>query len=72
MSQRRGPKVRSPVWNHYQKLEEDDDGGCKVKCIHCGNVYNYHPRHTGTICLRNYVDHCLERMQYRARSIRLE
>ncbi|MCD7449591.1 hypothetical protein HAX54_000656, partial [Datura stramonium] len=57
------PKFRSPVWNHYEKLEENDDGGCKVKCIHCGRVANYHSLHTGTSSLKSHVKRCLDNMK---------
>ncbi|KAK6791391.1 hypothetical protein RDI58_010472 [Solanum bulbocastanum] len=33
-----GSNARSPVWNHYEKLEEKEDGSWIVKCVHSGRV----------------------------------
>ena len=38
MPQLHGSNARSPIWNHYEKLEEKKDGSWTVKCIHCGRV----------------------------------
>uniref|UniRef100_A0A3Q7HYR5 HAT C-terminal dimerisation domain-containing protein n=2 Tax=Solanum lycopersicum TaxID=4081 RepID=A0A3Q7HYR5_SOLLC len=41
MPQLHGSNARSPIWNHYEKLEEKEDGSWTVKCIHCGRVAYY-------------------------------
>ncbi|KAH0764774.1 hypothetical protein KY285_000645 [Solanum tuberosum] len=43
-----GSNARSPVWNHYEKLKEKEDGSWTVKCIHCGRITYYHSYNTGT------------------------
>uniref|UniRef100_A0A3Q7JK04 BED-type domain-containing protein n=1 Tax=Solanum lycopersicum TaxID=4081 RepID=A0A3Q7JK04_SOLLC len=55
MPQLHGSNARSPIWNHYEKLEEKEDGSWTVKCIHCGRVAYYHSHYNGTASLRNHV-----------------
>ncbi|KAH0781183.1 hypothetical protein KY290_000781 [Solanum tuberosum] len=55
-----GSNARLPVWHHYEKLEEKEDGSWTVKCIHCGRVTYYHSHNTGTTSLRRHVKRCLE------------
>ncbi|KAK6789318.1 hypothetical protein RDI58_013117 [Solanum bulbocastanum] len=50
-----GSNARSPVWNHYVKLEEKKDGSWTVKCVHCGRVTYYHSHKIGTASLRKHV-----------------
>ncbi|KAK6802966.1 hypothetical protein RDI58_000750 [Solanum bulbocastanum] len=50
-----GSNARSPVWNHYEKLEEKEDGSWTVKCVQCGRVTSYHSHKTGTASLRKHV-----------------
>ncbi|XP_016480700.2 zinc finger BED domain-containing protein RICESLEEPER 3-like [Nicotiana tabacum] len=63
MPRLQGPKVRSPVWNHYEKFEETDDGWCKLRCIHCGCVFRNHARGCGTKSLIKHVSCCLNRIE---------
>ena len=44
---------RSLVWNHYEKLEENEDGSWKVKCIHCG--FAYHSHNIGNASIRGML-----------------
>ena len=60
MPQLHGSNARSPIWNHYEKLEEKEDGSWTVKCIHCGRVAYYHSHYNGTASLRNHVKRCLK------------
>ncbi|KAK6791233.1 hypothetical protein RDI58_010314 [Solanum bulbocastanum] len=55
-----GSNARSPVWNHYEKLEEKKDGSWIVKCVQCGRVTSYHSHKNGTAYLRKHVKRCLE------------
>ncbi|KAK6787610.1 hypothetical protein RDI58_016135 [Solanum bulbocastanum] len=55
MSRLHGSNTRSPIWNHYEKLEEKEDGSWTVKCVHCGRVTYYHSHKTGTTSLRKNV-----------------
>ncbi|KAH0730036.1 hypothetical protein KY289_001224 [Solanum tuberosum] len=55
-----GSNARSPVWNHYEKLEEKEDGSWIVKCIHCSRVTYYHSHNIGIASLRRHVKRCLE------------
>ena len=50
---------RSLVWNHYEKLEENEDGSWTLKCIHCGCAY-YHSHNIGTASLQRHVNGSLE------------
>ncbi|KAH0771726.1 hypothetical protein KY290_015707 [Solanum tuberosum] len=49
-----GSNARSPVWNHYEKLEEKEDGSWIVKCVHCSRVTYHHSHKTGTASLRKH------------------
>ena len=60
MTQLHGSKARSTIWNHYEKLEEKEDGSWNVKCIHCIRVTYYHSHYNGTASLRSHVKRCLE------------
>ena len=55
MPQLHGSNARSPIWNHYEKLEEKEDGSWTVKCIHCDRVAYYHSHYNGTASLINHV-----------------
>ncbi|KAH0669918.1 hypothetical protein KY285_025523 [Solanum tuberosum] len=55
-----GSNARSPVWNHYEKIEEKEDGSWTVKCVHCGRVTYYHSHKTGVASLRKHVKRCEE------------
>ena len=71
MPQLHGSNARSPIWNHYEKLEENEDGSWKVKCIHCGCVY-YHSCNTGTASLRRHVKGCLENRNQNRQLLRID
>ena len=65
MPQLHGSNARSPIWNHYEKLEEKEDGSWTVKCIHCGRVAYYHSHYNGTASLRNHVKRCFWKQETR-------
>uniref|UniRef100_A0A3Q7FHP9 HAT C-terminal dimerisation domain-containing protein n=1 Tax=Solanum lycopersicum TaxID=4081 RepID=A0A3Q7FHP9_SOLLC len=52
-----GSNARSLFWNHYEKLEENEDGSWTLKCIHCGCAY-YHSHNIGTASLQRHVNDC--------------
>ena len=62
---------QSLVWNYYEKLEENEDGSWKVKCIHCGCVY-YHSRNTETASLRRHVKGYLENRNQNRQLLRID
>ena len=47
MPQLHGSNARSPIWNHYEKLEEKEYGSWTVKCIHCICVTYHHSYYNG-------------------------
>ncbi|KAH0773195.1 hypothetical protein KY290_010332, partial [Solanum tuberosum] len=67
-----GSNARSPVWNHYEKLEEKEDGSWTVKCVHCGRVTYHHSRKTGTASLRKHVKRCLENRNQNRQLLRID
>ncbi|KAH0698365.1 hypothetical protein KY285_015061 [Solanum tuberosum] len=67
-----GSNARSPVWNHYEKLEEKEDGSWIVKCVHCSRVTYHHSHKTGTASLRKHVKRCLENMNQNRQLLRID
>nr|XP_016487721.1 PREDICTED: uncharacterized protein LOC107807800 isoform X2 [Nicotiana tabacum] len=54
----RSPKARSPIWEHFELVEANEEVR-KAKCLHCGRVYNCHPKYVGTMCLVKHIKKCL-------------
>ena len=55
----RTSRVRSYVWQHFEVVEENEEGQ-KVKCKNCGQVLNLRSG-SGTGSLRRHIKYCLER-----------
>ena len=69
MPQLHGSNAQSPVWNHYEKLEENEVGSWTVKCIHYGCAY-YHSRNIAS--LRRHVKGCLENRNQNRQVLRID
>ncbi|KAH0652250.1 hypothetical protein KY289_029928 [Solanum tuberosum] len=64
--------ARSLVWNHYEKLEEKEDGSWTVKCVNCGRVTYYHSHKIRTASLRKHVKRCLENRNQNRQLLRVD
>ncbi|XP_075080985.1 zinc finger BED domain-containing protein RICESLEEPER 2-like [Nicotiana tabacum] len=54
----RGPKARSSIWEYFELVEVNEEAR-KAKCLHCGRVYNCHPKYYDTFGLVKHIKKCL-------------
>ncbi|XP_019196335.1 PREDICTED: zinc finger BED domain-containing protein RICESLEEPER 2-like [Ipomoea nil] len=51
---------RSPVWDHFEKIVDENNVTVEGKCIYCAKIYKCETKKHGTSSLRTHMFNCLK------------
>ncbi|XP_050217897.1 zinc finger BED domain-containing protein RICESLEEPER 2-like [Mercurialis annua] len=57
---RRQMTSRSPVWDHFERVCDENGRVLHAKCLYCARLYNCHSKMNGTSTLRAHMLACLK------------
>ena len=49
---------RSKVWEHFERVKDNEGVTIKGRCLHCAKLFNAHPKRHDTSSLRNHILTC--------------